>query len=211
MKKFISRFHYLSQDLPNRSHTEQVLTACEAGANWIQYRCLSKSDKDLISEINQIAMICDDWGATLIITNHYHLLDKFDAQGVHMENMDANLGKIRSIITEEKTLGASAISFTDIKRIAHEGAADYIGCGPFSFTQTKINDYPLLGIEGYRAILTEMEQANIKVPILAVGGIKIEDAAALQQEGVYGIAVSSAVNVAEDPKSAIKEFRKYFA
>ncbi|HEY5327092.1 MAG TPA: thiamine phosphate synthase, partial [Mucilaginibacter sp.] len=74
MKKYISKFHYLTQDMPHRSHIEQVNIACEAGANWIQYRCLSKPDDELIVEINNIAAICDDWGATLILTNHYHLL-----------------------------------------------------------------------------------------------------------------------------------------
>ncbi len=85
MKKYISKFHYLTQDLPNRSHLEQVNIACGAGANWIQYRCLTKPDNELMDEINKIATVCDDWGATLIITNHYHLLNKVDAQGVHIE------------------------------------------------------------------------------------------------------------------------------
>jgi thiamine-phosphate pyrophosphorylase len=87
MKKYVSKFHYLTQDLPNRTHVEQAQTACEAGANWIQYRCMTKSDEEMMAEINQIASICDDWGATLILANHYHLLDKVDAQGVHIEDL----------------------------------------------------------------------------------------------------------------------------
>jgi thiamine-phosphate pyrophosphorylase len=49
MKKYISKFHYLTQDLPNRSHAEQAATACANGANWVQYRCLSKSDDELLA------------------------------------------------------------------------------------------------------------------------------------------------------------------
>src|SRR6476661_2695527 len=108
MKKYISKLHYLTQDLPSRSHIEQTEIACKAGAKWIQYRCFSKDDEDLINELHQIASICDDWGATLILTNHYHLLDKVDAQGVHLENMEADFIAIRNIISDEKTLGASA-------------------------------------------------------------------------------------------------------
>jgi thiamine-phosphate pyrophosphorylase len=70
MKKYISKFHYITQDLRTRSHLKQATIACEAGANWIQYRCLTKPDEELVDEINEIASLCDDWGTTLILTNH---------------------------------------------------------------------------------------------------------------------------------------------
>src|SRR4051812_4104155 len=125
MKKYISKLHYLTQDLPNRSHVEQVQTACGAGANWIQYRCLTKPDDELVDEINEIAAVCDDWGATLILTNHYHLLDRVDAQGVHIEGLDADFAAIRNIITDEKTLGTSAVNLEGLLRIQHSGVVDY--------------------------------------------------------------------------------------
>jgi thiamine-phosphate pyrophosphorylase len=208
MKKYISRFHYLTQDLPHRSHAEQTQMACEAGANWIQYRCFSKSDEELISEVHQVASICDDWGATLILTDHYHLLGQVDAQGVHLENMNADFKAIRKVITDEKTLGASANSFEDILRIAESGAVDYIGCGPFAFTETKPNNYPLLGFDIYREISLKMEQQKLEIPVLAVGGIKPEDADMLMTTGIWGIAVSAAINKSEDPYARLKEFYK---
>lgn len=207
MKKYISNFHYITHDLPNRSHTEQTIIACEAGANWIQYRCFSKAEEEMINEIHQVAAICDDWGATLILADHYHLLDKVDAQGVHIEDLNADLKSIRDHITDEKTLGTSATSFADIQRIAASGVVDYIGCGPFSITLTKPNDYPLLGIDGYKNIITKMKENDIDIPVLAVGGIKIDDTAALMATGIYGIAVSGAINMAEDPREAITAFR----
>jgi thiamine-phosphate pyrophosphorylase len=208
MKKYISKFHYLTQDLAYRSHAEQTQIACEAGANWIQYRCLSKTDEEMIPEIHQVAAICDDWGATLILTNHYHLLDLVDAQGVHLEDMQADFSAIREIITDEKTLGASANTFADIQRIAETGVVDYVGCGPFAFTETKPNDYPLLGTEGYREISQRIEEMKINLPVLAVGGITIKDLDRLLKTGIYGIALSSAVNLAEDPGKAFREIYK---
>lgn len=208
MKKYISNFHYLSQDLLQRTHAQQIQIACEAGANWIQYRCFSKTDEDLIAEIHSIASICDDWGATLILTDHYYLLDQVDAQGVHLEDMQADFKKIREIIGEDKTLGASANSWEDIQRIAASGAVDYIGCGPFAITQTKPNNYPLLGLEGYRQIIANMKNQQIDIPLIAVGGIQLNDTEELIQTGIHGIAVSAAVNLAEDPAEVIKSFRK---
>jgi len=202
VKKYISKFHYLTQDMPKRSHVEQARIACEAGANWIQYRCLTKPDDELIDEIDEIAAICDDWGATLILTNHYHLLDRVDAQGVHIEDFDADFISIRKSIGDDKTLGASATNIVSLFEVQNSAVVDYCGYGPFAHTDTKPNDKPLLGFEGYREL---QKFPNITIPVIAVGGIQITDVDHLLETGVYGIAVSAAVNLAIDPGSALKE------
>jgi thiamine-phosphate pyrophosphorylase len=204
MKKYISKFHYLTQDLPGRTHVEQAQTACEAGANWLQYRCLTKSDEELIAEIDQIAQICDDWGVTLILTNHYHLLDRVDAQGVHIEDIDADLVSIRNQIGEDKTLGTSATNIEQLLARDAEGMADYCGYGPFAQTDTKPNNKPLLGFNGYK----QLQKHSIAIPVIAVGGIMLADTETLLQTGVYGIAISSTINLAVDPGYVLKEFYK---
>lgn len=206
MKKYISRFHYLTQDLPHITHAEQTQIACQSGANWVQYRCFSKSDEAMIEELHQVAAICDDWGATLILTDHHHLLDRVDAQGVHIENMQADFNAIRDIISDEKTLGASANTISNIQRIAASGVVDYIGCGPFSVTTTKPNDYPVLGVQGYKKLTSQMTSAEKDIPLLAVGGVKAENVIDLLSTGIFGIAVSAAVNLSEDPGQAVKDF-----
>ena len=203
MKKYISKFHYLTQDLPHRSQIEQAIIACEAGANWIQYRCLTKTDDELTAEISEIASICDDWGATLILTNHYHLLDKVDAQGVHIEEFDANWGAIRKIIGDEKTMGASATNIESLLRVQSSGVVDYCGYGPFAHTNTKPNNKPLLGYEGYRELNKYRE---IDIPVIAVGGIQLHDVEHLLETGIHGVAVSAAINLAINPEQAVKEF-----
>ncbi len=203
MKKYISKFHYLTQDLPNRSHVEQVSIACGAGANWIQYRCLTKPDDELINEIDEVAAICDDWGATLILTNHYHLLDRVDAQGVHIEDFDADFEAIRVSIGDDKTLGASATNINRLLHVQSTGVVDYCGYGPFAHTDTKPNNEPLLGFEGYREL---QKHPEIEIPVIAVGGIQLADVEPLLATGIYGIAVSAAVNLAIDPARAFKDF-----
>ncbi|WP_428328318.1 thiamine phosphate synthase [Mucilaginibacter sp.] len=203
MKKYISKFHYLTQDLRVRSHLKQVTTACEAGANWIQYRCLTKPDDELIEEINEIADVCDNWGATLILTNHYHLLNKVDAQGVHIEDFDADLKEIRTIIGKDKTLGASATNIKRLLDVQETGVVDYCGYGPFAHTDTKPNNKPLLGYEGYRLL---QHHPEIEIPVIAVGGIHLIDVNNLMETGIFGIAVSAAINMAFDPGKELKAF-----
>jgi thiamine-phosphate pyrophosphorylase len=207
MKKYISKFHYLTQDLPHRTHVQQAQIACEAGANWIQYRCMSKTDEEMIAEIHQIAAICDDWGATLILANHYHLLNAVDAQGVHIEDLDADFAAIREAITDEKTLGASATNLHALLKVQSTGVVDYCGYGPFAHTDTKPNDKPLLGYGGYH----DLEREPIDIPVIAVGGVQLKDVEPLMKTGIYGIAISSAVNLSLDPGGMIKEiYRKIY-
>jgi thiamine-phosphate pyrophosphorylase len=208
MHKYISKFHYLTQDLSGSSHLAQVMKACENGANWIQYRCFSKDEEQLLDDINRIAEVCDDWGTTLIVTDHISLISKADIQGIHIEDMNADFKSIRKEIGPDKTLGASANTIEDIQRIADSKVVDYIGCGPLRITLTKPNDYPLLGVNGYQLITDEMKKRGISIPLLAVGGVTEDDIDALLNAGVYGVAVSAAVNLSPDPSKAFKEIYK---
>lgn len=203
--KYIERFQYITHDIPNLTHIEQAQLACEAGAKWIQYRCLSKDDAALLADINAIAEICDDWGTTLIVTDHIHLNGKADIQGFHIEDMDANFAALRNKVGNDVTLGGSANTVKNLIRLATQGV-DYAGFGPFATTETKPNDLPLLGVEGYYKAVQELKAANIQLHLLAVGGIKIYDVEALMQTGIYGIAVSGAINFADDFIEAYQDF-----
>ncbi len=207
MKKYIEKLHFITHDIPQHTHVTQAQLACEAGAKWIQYRCLSKDDDGLLGDINIISEICDDWGATLIVTDHIHLKGKADIQGFHMEDMNADFTALRKLIGEEYTLGGSANTVENIIRLAKEGA-DYAGFGPFKITTTKPNNSPLLGIAGYAEAIQELKSLAIGFPILAVGGVTLADINPLLATGIYGIAASSAINQAEDLRLAYEDFYK---
>ncbi len=203
--KYIEKLQYITHDIPNLTHIEQAQLACEAGAKWIQYRCLSKDDDALLADISAIAEICDDWGTTLIVTDHFHLNGKADIQGFHIEDMDADFAAIHKQLGNDVTLGGSANTVENLIRMANQGV-DYAGFGPFATTETKPNDLPLIGVEGYYKAVQELKAANIQLPLLAVGGIKIYDVEALMQTGIYGVAVSGAINFADDFIQAYQDF-----
>nr|WP_121269776.1 thiamine phosphate synthase [Pedobacter schmidteae] len=205
MKKFIEKLHFITHDIHQHSHVEQVLIACQAGAKWVQYRCLSKNDDELLEDINAIAEICDDWGTTLIVTDHIHLHGKADIQGFHIEDFDADFVKIREILGEDVTIGGSATTVEGLIRLAKEGA-DYAGFGPFYTTITKPNNAPLIGVEGYRQAMKTLKEQHIDLPVLAVGGITESDIDPLMHTGIFGIAASAAINQAEDMHAAYLAF-----
>jgi len=126
------------------------------------------------------------------------------ADGVHLGKNDMPISEARRILGNEKIIGGTANTFADVQHLAAQGA-DYIGCGPFRYTPTKRNLAPILGLEGYRNILKQMQQVGISLPLIAIGGIVSTDSAALRDIGVSGIAISGAVLEAADP---IKEMKK---
>lgn len=205
MKKFIEKLHFITHDINHLTHIEQAQVACEAGAKWIQYRCLSKNDDELLKDIDVIAEICDDWGATLIVTDHIHLNGKADIQGFHIENMSADFTDIRNLVGEAITLGGSANTIENLLRIAQEGA-DYAGFGPFAETSTKPNSYPHIDLSQYHRAVMVLRDQGLDLPILAVGGVKLEDLDDLLGTGIFGIAVSSAINQASNMNEAYRSF-----
>lgn len=205
MKKFIEKLHFITHDIDQLSHIAQAQIACESGAKWIQYRCLTKSDDELLKDIHVIAEICDDWGATLIVTDHIHLNGKADIQGFHIEDMEADFTKLRGLLGEDVTIGGSSNTVSGLIRIAGEGA-DYAGFGPFAHTDTKPNNAPHLGTEGYLQAVKALKDLHIDLPVLAVGGVALKDIELLMDTGIFGIAASSAINQATDMREAYLSF-----
>ncbi|MGY4383491.1 thiamine-phosphate pyrophosphorylase [Pedobacter sp. UYP24] len=205
MKKFIEKLHFITHDIEQHTHTEQARIACEAGAKWIQYRCLTKGDDELLKDINVIADLCDDWGATLIVTDHIQFNGKADIQGFHIEDMDANFSLLKSQLGEEITLGGSSNTVEGLLHLAKQGA-DYAGFGPFKTTTTKPNNAPLLGIKGYADAMLILKEKQIDLPVLAVGGVTIDDIDQLMATGIFGIAASSAINQADNMRNAYLDF-----
>ncbi|WP_308262191.1 thiamine phosphate synthase, partial [Prevotella sp.] len=99
----------------------------------------------------------------------------------------------------------TANTFEDVERLWRQGA-NYIGCGPYRFTTTKKNLSPVLGLDGYRHIISKMKAHDINLPVVAIGGILQPDIKDVMATGVSGIAVSGAILNAENPVKEMKRF-----
>ncbi|MCX2475424.1 thiamine phosphate synthase [Pedobacter sp. MC2016-05] len=203
--KYIEKLQYITHEILDLSHIEQVQLACEAGAKWIQYRCLSKNEEELLNDINVIAEICDDWGTTLIVTNHIYLNGKADIQGFHIEDSNADSIALRKLVGDDITLGGSANNVEEVIRLTEQGF-DYVCLGPFSAGATNTNSLNILGIDGYLNSINQLKDLNINIPVLAAGGIKIYDVEPLMQTGIFGIAVSESIYSADDFIQAYQDF-----
>ncbi|HNF48371.1 MAG TPA: thiamine phosphate synthase [Chitinophagales bacterium] len=206
---YISRFHYLTQDILGYLHVEQVRLACENGVDWIQLRVKNKQRDEVIQIAKEAIAICKQHKVTLIINDHVEICKAVDADGVHLGKTDMPVKEARMFLGKDKIIGGTANTIEDIIRLYDDGV-DYAGLGPFRFTRTKQNLSPVLGVEGYEKILTEMRNKYIQTPVIAIGGIRIDDVGMLMKSGIHGIAVSSAVHYVEDKLDVLKGFMSVF-
>lgn len=180
------------------SYYDSARMALEGGCRWIQLRMKEAPAEEVEREALRVQRLCRDHGATFIIDDHVELVKKLHADGVHLGKNDMPIAEARKLLGSGFLIGGTANTFEDVQA-HHEAGADYIGCGPFRFTTTKKNLSPVLGLEGYRSIVSQMKEAGIRLPIVAIGGITFEDIPAILATGVTGIALSGTILRAADP------------
>ena len=189
---------FITQQTAKYSHYETARMALEGGCRWIQLRMKDSPIDSVRKEALRISELCKQHEAIFIIDDYVDLVKETGADGVHLGKNDMPIAEARRILGGEFLIVGTANTFDDI--VAHVRAeADYIGCGPFRFTTTKKNLSPILGLEGYSAILKRMKEADIRIPLVAIGGIMPDDIPAIMQTGVAGIALSGAIVRAEAP------------
>ena len=195
----ISRLHYITA---NPLHAE---AACRGGVDWVQLRVKDKTEEEWKAIAEQTKAIGKRHNAKLIVNDSVKLAKLTGADGVHLGKEDMPPDEARTLLGDDFIIGGTANTFEDIKRLALL-KVNYIGLGPFRFTNTKTNLSPLLGLEGYVELMRLCAGENITVPIIAIGGIQLNDVDAIMATGVSGIAVSSAISSAADIAEAAKLF-----
>ena len=186
------------------SGTRAVL---EGGCRWVQLRMKDAPDEEFLRVGREVGRLCREYGATFLVDDRVHLVSELGADGVHLGKHDMPVSEARRLLPAGTTIGATANTFEEIARAAAAGA-DYIGLGPFRFTETKRNLSPILGLEGYRAIFERCRAAGITLPVVAIGGITAADVAAILATGATGIALSGALLGAEDPAEETRKIMK---
>ena len=173
--------------------------ALEGGCRWIQLRMKDAPDEEVIAAARVLRPLCTEAGAVFVLDDRVHLVAETGADGVHLGKNDMPVAEARRILGD-KIIGATANTSSDMAA-AVEAGADYIGLGPFRFTTTKQGLAPVLGLEGYEAIVKGMKSEDIDIPIVAIGGITASDIPAIMATGVSGIALSGTVLSAPDPSA----------
>ncbi|MDO4991529.1 MAG: thiamine phosphate synthase [Prevotellaceae bacterium] len=198
MIQFISHFN------DKYTYLDSIRLALEGGCRWIQLRMKDATDEEILPVALEAQKMCKEAGATFIIDDHVELVKQIHADGVHLGKKDMPIVEARKILGDDFIIGGTANTFEDV-RSHYESGANYIGCGPFRFTTTKKGLSPILGLEGYISICAQMKAEGINLPIVAIGGITLEDIPQIMQTGVTGVALSGAVLNSTNPVAEMKK------
>lgn len=211
------RLQFITHCTDRYSYVDSARIALEGGCRWIQLR-MKDADESLLEETALVVQkMCKDYGATFIIDDNVHLVKKIKADGVHLGKNDMPIIEARGILGDDFIIGGTVNCFEDILRQRTTvngqqslGILDYFGCGPFRFTSTKKNLAPILGLEGYENIISNMKRNNINIPLVAIGGITKDDISDILKTGVDGIALSGSILRAENPVEEMRSIVEIF-
>ncbi len=191
MKK-IADIQYITQNSKYLSHAQQAKLMFLNGITWVQIRMKNCSHKLILEQSAEALQYAKKYKGTLIINDSVEIAKEIKAHGVHLGLNDIPVNDARAILGEKYIIGGTANTFHDIELQANYGA-DYIGLGPFRFTTTKNNLSPIIGLEGYKTIAKNLKRLKIKIPVVAVGGVTLEDISPIKKAGLHGAAISGAL------------------
>ena len=191
---------------PDCSDTDRLLAVSRAilagGCRILQYR--NKAASEVLRQAQAAALrgLTRHFGALLIINDDVALALYVEADGVHLGEDDGELAAARARLGGAGILGASCYQSLDLARNAAQAGANYVAFGSFSSSPTKP--------QAARADLALLRTARVAtgLPVCAIGGITVDNAAPLLAAGADMLAVISALYDAADPGLAARQFIK---
>lgn len=189
---------FITHESDRYSIVEEAQMAIEGGCRWIQLRMKDATDEEVRNVALEIIPMCRESDTFLIIDDRVNLVNDLKVSGVHLGKDDMDPLEARELLGPHAIIGITANTADDLLKYKGKDI-DYAGVGPFRFTTTKKNLAPQLGLDGYREIVSQLKASGMTLPIVAIGGITIDDVDPLLQTGVNGIAMSGAIINADDP------------
>ena len=186
-----------------RNLEEVVSEAVKGGVSIVQLREKHASTGEFLDLALRLREILKPYDVPLIINDRIDIALAVDSDGVHLGQDDMPADVARKIIGDKKILGVSAATVKEAKKAQIDGA-DYIGSGAVFPTSTKddadsVSKEELIDIVG-----------SIDIPVVAIGGITLENASLLKDTGISGFSVVSAIMSADNPKDASSKLKEIY-
>ena len=174
---------------------EQVEDALKGGATFIQLREKELDKESFLKEAIEIKKLCKKYNVPFVINDEVDIALQVDADGVHVGQSDMEAGNVRELLGPDKIIGVSAQT-VEQAILAEKRGADYLGVGAVFKTGSK-DDADDVSHDTLKAICEA-----VSIPVIAIGGITVDNVAELEGTGICGIAVISAIFAKTDIKEA---------
>lgn len=182
----------------------KVEQAILGGANIIQYRNKS-ADKNLqVAEATALQKLCKQYQRTFLINDDISLAIDVNADGVHLGQTDSDITTARKQLGTKKIIGITCHNDLNAAKIAEQQTANYVAFGRFYPSKTKPEAPPA------NTDILKQAQSQLHIPIVAIGGISVENASSLINTGADMLAVIHAVFSQQDIKQAATKLADFF-
>ncbi len=188
-------------DVGDRALERVVASAVAGGVTLVQLREKTAPRETVIARAKALRAILAPHGIPLIINDDLEVARAAEAEGLHLGQDDIDPREARAALGPGKILGLSAGDAEEAKTV-DPAVVDYVGVGPAYVTASKADAGAAIGPDGLRAM-----RNRLALPMVAIGGIGLAQAAAVMATGVEGIAVVSAICGAADPEAAARDLR----
>ncbi len=185
-----------------RSPLEIARAALEGGADAVQLRDKSSPAMNLCRSAAEIQPLARKFGALFVVNDRVDVALLTGADGIHVGPEDLTAREARRLLARPIILGVSAGTREEARRAEKDGA-DYLGVGPIFATGTKPDAGEALGLECLSAIVR-----SVSIPVVAIGGLNLDNVAAVIAAGAAGAAVVTAVVSAEDMAAASRALKR---
>ena len=179
---------------------DQVEQALRGGVTCVQLREKSLGVPAILVEAEEIGALCRSYGVPFLINDRVEIALQCGADGVHVGQKDRAAREVRRLLGPNRILGVSARTVEQAVQAERDGA-DYLGVGAVFSTSTKADAMPV-SYETLQAICRA-----VSIPVVAIGGIQMENLLSLAGSGVDGVALVSAIFAAPDVETASRELR----
>ena len=186
--------------LNGRTLYHDVKEALTGGATLVQLREKDLDYESFKSEALEIQELCKEFHVPFIINDDVNLALEINADGVHVGQEDMEAGRVRELIGSEKILGVSVRNYEEAL-LAQSKGADYLGAGAVFHTGSKSDAVDITHDD-----LKKICQ-SVKIPVVAIGGISLDNIHELENSGIAGVAVISAIFASENIKAACEKLR----
>lgn len=189
-------------DLATGDFVATVAAALAGGVTSVQLRAKHHSDRETLALAMRLRALCHQSGALFLVNDRVDLALAAEADGVHLGVDDLPLNAARRLGGPIFIIGYSPDSDEQTASAAAYGA-DYLGVGPVYGTSSKLDAGAAIGLA---TITHRVDLAGI--PVVGIGGITVENAAAVVDAGAVGVAVASAILRSDHPRNAVTRLVK---
>src|SRR4030095_78551 len=175
-------------NLSGISHLEQVNELLAGGAQLIQIRDKTLASRELFAAVEACQKICQALGASLIVNNRVDIAMALSADGVHLGQDDLPPVEARKLLSPKAIIGFSTHSVEQAIEAVNL-PVDYIAAGPIFRTQSKTDPAPVIGLDG----LDRIREAIGDFPLVAIGGINLDNCRDVLSAGADSVAMVSAL------------------